>query len=77
MKALHKGDIVVVTKLDWLGRSTRELIDLIDRIGKAGASFWSLGGNRSLQVGATHPPHQHTSCRPYPKLLNLVHKEAR
>src|SRR6516162_9293504 len=43
MKALHKGDIVVVTKLDRLGRSTRELLDLIDRIGKAGASFRSLG----------------------------------
>jgi DNA invertase Pin-like site-specific DNA recombinase len=43
MKALRKGDIVVVTKLDRLGRSTRELLDLIDRIGKAGASFRSLG----------------------------------
>jgi hypothetical protein len=28
--------IVVVTKLDRLGRSTRELLDLIDRIGEAG-----------------------------------------
>jgi DNA invertase Pin-like site-specific DNA recombinase len=34
---------VVVTKIDRLGRSTRELLDLIDRIGKAGASFRSLG----------------------------------
>ena len=33
----------VVTKLDRLGRSTGELLDLIDRISKAGASFWSLG----------------------------------
>jgi DNA invertase Pin-like site-specific DNA recombinase len=32
-----------VTKLDRLGRSTRELLDLIERIGKAGASFRSLG----------------------------------
>jgi len=31
------------TKLDRLGRSTRELLDLIERIGKAGASFRSLG----------------------------------
>src|SRR6266404_6340320 len=37
------GDIVVVTKLDRLGRSTRELLELIERIGKAGASFRSLG----------------------------------
>jgi DNA invertase Pin-like site-specific DNA recombinase len=43
MAAIRPGDIVVVTKLDRLGRSTRELLDLIDRIGKAGASFRSLG----------------------------------
>ena len=34
---------MVVTKLDRLGRSTRELLELIDRIGKAGAAFRSLG----------------------------------
>jgi DNA invertase Pin-like site-specific DNA recombinase len=43
MAALKLGDMVVVTKLDRLGRSTRELLDLIDRIGKAGATFRSLG----------------------------------
>jgi DNA invertase Pin-like site-specific DNA recombinase len=43
MAGLQAGDIVVVTKLDRLGRSTRELLDLIERIGKAGASFRSLG----------------------------------
>jgi DNA invertase Pin-like site-specific DNA recombinase len=42
MAGLKAGDVVVVTKLDRLGRSTRELLDLIDRIGK-GASFRSLG----------------------------------
>jgi DNA invertase Pin-like site-specific DNA recombinase len=40
---LLPGDIVVVTKLDRLGRSTRELLELIERISKAGASFRSLG----------------------------------
>ena len=39
MASLKAGDVVVVTKLDRLGRSTRELLDLIERIGKAGASF--------------------------------------
>ena len=34
---------MVVTKLDRLGRSTRELLDLIERISKAGAAFRSLG----------------------------------
>ena len=43
MAALEPGDIVVVTKLDRLGRSTRELLDLIERISKAGAAFRSLG----------------------------------
>ena len=43
MAGLGTGDVVVVTKLDRLGRSTRELLDLIDRISKAGASFRSLG----------------------------------
>jgi DNA invertase Pin-like site-specific DNA recombinase len=43
MAALKAGDIVLVTKLDRLGRSTRELLNLIDAIGKTGASFRSLG----------------------------------
>ena len=43
MSALKAGDTVIVTKLDRLGRSTRELLDLIERISAAGASFKSLG----------------------------------
>src|SRR6476659_4817931 len=43
MASLEVGDIVMVTKLDRRGRSTRELLDLIERIGKAGAAFRSLG----------------------------------
>ena len=43
MAGLGAGDVVVVTKLDRLGRSTRELLDLIDRISRAGAAFRSLG----------------------------------
>ena len=41
--SLKPGDIVVVTKIDRLGRSTRELLELIDGIAKAGAAFRSLG----------------------------------
>jgi DNA invertase Pin-like site-specific DNA recombinase len=40
---MRPGDIVLVTKLDRLGRSTRELLELIERIGKAEAGFRSLG----------------------------------
>jgi DNA invertase Pin-like site-specific DNA recombinase len=43
MASLTRGDVVVVTKLDRLGRSTRELLDLIHRIDQAGAAFRSLG----------------------------------
>src|SRR5258707_4682558 len=43
MASLKAGDVLLVTKLDRLGRSTRELLDLIERISKAGASFRSLG----------------------------------
>jgi DNA invertase Pin-like site-specific DNA recombinase len=43
MAFLKEGDVILVTKLDRLGRSTRELLDLIERIGKAGAAFRSLG----------------------------------
>jgi DNA invertase Pin-like site-specific DNA recombinase len=35
--------VVTVTKLDRLGRSTRELLELIEQIGRAGAAFRSLG----------------------------------
>jgi DNA invertase Pin-like site-specific DNA recombinase len=43
MASLRKGDVVLVTKLDRLGRSTRELLELVHRIDQAGASFKSLG----------------------------------
>jgi len=43
MAALKASDTVIVTKIDRLGRSTRELLELIERIGKAGAAFRSLG----------------------------------
>jgi DNA invertase Pin-like site-specific DNA recombinase len=43
MASLRKGDVVLVTKLDRLGRSTRELLDLIHGIDQAGAAFRSLG----------------------------------
>jgi DNA invertase Pin-like site-specific DNA recombinase len=43
MASLAAGDVVLVTKLDRLGRSTRELLDLIERISRADAAFKSLG----------------------------------
>jgi DNA invertase Pin-like site-specific DNA recombinase len=43
MASLQRGDVVLVTKLDRLGRSTRELLQLIHDIDNAGAAFRSLG----------------------------------
>ena len=41
--ALGEGDCLVVCKLDRLARSTRDLLNTFDAIGKAGATFKSLG----------------------------------
>jgi DNA invertase Pin-like site-specific DNA recombinase len=41
--ALAEGDCLVVCKLDRLARSTRDLLTTLDVIGKAGATFKSLG----------------------------------
>jgi DNA invertase Pin-like site-specific DNA recombinase len=40
---LETGDVLVVTKLDRLARSTLDLLRIIDLIGKEGAGFKSLG----------------------------------
>src|SRR5262249_7164027 len=41
--SLTPGDTVLVTKLDRLARSTRDLLNTLDTIAKAGAAFRSLG----------------------------------
>jgi DNA invertase Pin-like site-specific DNA recombinase len=40
--ALGNGDTLVVCKLDRLARSTRDLLNTLDAVGKAGATFKSL-----------------------------------
>jgi DNA invertase Pin-like site-specific DNA recombinase len=40
--ALGPGDTLIVTRLDRLARSTRDLLNTLDAIGKAGAGFRSL-----------------------------------
>src|SRR5260370_17554604 len=40
--SLGSGDVLMVTRLDRLARSTRDLLNTLDAIAKAGAGFKSL-----------------------------------
>src|SRR5262245_16905431 len=42
LQELQTGDVLLVTRLDRLARSTRDLLNILDRISKAGAKFRSL-----------------------------------
>ena len=42
MKRLTVGDVLIVTRLDRLPRSTRDLLNILDDIAKRGAGFKSL-----------------------------------
>lgn len=42
IEALNPGDVLLVTRLDRLARSTRDLLNTLDAITKAGAAFRSL-----------------------------------
>jgi DNA invertase Pin-like site-specific DNA recombinase len=42
LKALGEGDTVIVTRLDRLARGTRDLLNILHAIGKAGGTFKSL-----------------------------------
>jgi DNA invertase Pin-like site-specific DNA recombinase len=43
LKRLEAGDVLMVTRLDRLARSTRDLLNIRDTVAKAGAGFKSLG----------------------------------
>src|SRR5215467_14987556 len=42
LKRLDQGDVLIVTRLDRLARSTRDLLNVLDAVGKAGVGFKSL-----------------------------------
>jgi len=42
IRRLEAGDVLVVTRLDRLAQSTRDLLNILDAVAKAGASFKSL-----------------------------------
>jgi DNA invertase Pin-like site-specific DNA recombinase len=43
LRRLDQGDVLLVTRLDRLARSTRDLLNVLDEIAKRGAGFRSLG----------------------------------
>jgi DNA invertase Pin-like site-specific DNA recombinase len=45
INALTSGDVLMVTRLDRLARSTRDLLNTLDEISKRGAAFRSLADN--------------------------------
>ena len=53
LKALGRGDTLLVTRLDRLARSTRDLLNIVDAVAKVGAGFRSLGD----QWADTTTPH--------------------
>ena len=53
LNALARGDTLLVTRLDRLARSTRDLLNIVDAVTKAGAGFRSLGD----QWADTTTPH--------------------
>jgi DNA invertase Pin-like site-specific DNA recombinase len=52
LTSLEPGDTVVVTKLDRLARSTRDLLNTLAAINEKGASFKSLGDAWALPLMA-------------------------
>ena len=42
LRRLSQGDVLIVTRLDRLARSTRDLLNILHRIAQAGAGFKSL-----------------------------------
>src|ERR1700692_4562815 len=42
LRRLDEGDVLMVTRLDRLARSTRDLLNILDAVAKAGAGFRSL-----------------------------------
>jgi len=42
LSVIDEGDVVIVTRLDRLARSSLDLLHTVDRISKAGASFRSI-----------------------------------
>ena len=64
LKTIDAGDLVIVTRLDRLARSTRDLLNILDQIAKAGATFRSLGDTWADTTHGPRPLDAHRSRWP-------------
>src|SRR5271165_3156537 len=55
LKAIAAGDTLLVTRLDRLARSTRDLLNILDAVAKAGAGFRPLSAQRSARRAPARP----------------------
>ena len=75
IRRLEKDDVLVVVRLDRLARSTRDLLNVLDEVGKRGAGFRSLKdtwadtttphGKLMVTVLGGLAELKFTDCRPY------------
>src|ERR1700738_3691462 len=56
LKRLEPGDVLMVTRLDRLARSTRDLLNILDTVAKAGGGFKSLADTWAGNQTAPRPP---------------------
>ncbi|MFN0103427.1 MAG: recombinase family protein [Bryobacteraceae bacterium] len=47
---LHKGDVLMVRKLDRLSRSLRDALTIIERLGEAEAGYGSLAWSAAIPI---------------------------
>src|SRR5262249_12991624 len=59
LKRLDQGDVLIVTRLDRLARSTRDLLNILDVVGKAGAGFQVPERRLGRHDDTARPPHAH------------------
>ena len=59
LKRLEPGDVLMVTRLDVLARSTRDLLNILEMIAGAGAGFKSLDENLGRHHDSARPPDSH------------------
>jgi hypothetical protein len=63
LRRLEPGDVLMVTRLDRLARSTRDLLNILHTLGERGVGFKSAGRQLGRHDNATWPPARHDARR--------------